>query len=79
MIVSQLDYITGYKALSSIQGSDVYDGRWSLLLCGFLGFYGRKTASELLLKYQDKESAVPALDAERLQAGPAGPGEALSY
>ena len=57
MIVSQLDYITGYKALSSIQGSDVCYGRWSLLLCGFLGFYGQDSASELLLMYQDKESA----------------------
>lgn len=66
MIVSQLDYITGYKSLSSIQASGACDGRRMLLLCGFLYFFGRKIASELLLMYQDKESAVPALDAERL-------------
>ena len=66
MIVSQLDYITGCKSLSSIQASGVLYGRRMLLLCGFLGVFRQKFASELLLKYQDKESAVPALDAERL-------------
>lgn len=56
MIVSQLDYITGYKSLSSIQASGVLYGRRMLLLCGFLGLFGRNFASELLLKYQDKEA-----------------------